>query len=98
MTADANSAPHPYLQIVDLTSRRHSEANAQQTQKLEAIGQLTGGLAHDFDSLFDVILDNLNVLRDVLKSDDSARDQARRGACRCGTPGSRAGPGTDRCR
>jgi signal transduction histidine kinase/ActR/RegA family two-component response regulator len=41
--------------VYDLTERRHLEENLLQAQKMEAVGRLTSGIAHDFNSLVTVI-------------------------------------------
>ncbi|MDH6263625.1 PAS domain S-box protein [Bradyrhizobium sp. BR13661] len=57
----------------DITDRKRVEAQLLQAQKIQAVGQLTGGVAHDFNNLLTVILGNAEVLLDEMKSDDPHR-------------------------
>ncbi len=70
----------------DVTARNALEARLRQAQKLEAVGQLTGGVAHDFNNLLQVVLSGLTL---VERTEDPERrahllDSVRRAAQRGG--------------
>jgi PAS domain S-box-containing protein len=71
----------------DITERRAADSKLRQAQKMEAVGQFTGGAAHDFNNLLMAILGSLEILRKRLPNDprllalvDNAMQGAKRGA------------------
>jgi PAS domain S-box-containing protein len=71
----------------DLTDKQAAEAQLRQAQKMDAVGQLTGGVAHDFNNILTVITGTIGILSDAVANDPQMSaiakmidDAAERGA------------------
>jgi PAS domain S-box-containing protein len=79
---------HSHAKVLDeIRQREQVEDQLRQAQKMEIIGQLTGGVAHDFNNLLMAVLSNLDLLKKHLPEDprstrliDGAVQGAKRGA------------------
>jgi len=88
--ADRNSQNHVdqiFGTCQCITERKLLERKFMQAQKMEAVGQLTGGVAHDFNNLLMVVLGNLQLVEQLVKDDEralkrirAAHDAAERGS------------------
>jgi PAS domain S-box-containing protein len=70
----------------DITARRLIERQLAQAQKMEAIGNLTGGMAHDFNNVLGIIMGNLDLLNRLVAPETAAAElcgEALEGAARC---------------
>ena len=61
----------------DLSERKYNEEVLANARRLEAVGQLAGGVAHDFNNLLAVIAGNLELAEDRI-ADETTRDLIRR--------------------
>ncbi len=62
----------------DLTARLAVEAQLRQAQRMEVLGQLTGGVAHDFNNFLTAILGNLELLKPRLAASKEHAELAQR--------------------
>ena len=79
--AEANSVPvrqpdgsvlwHGFT--VDITARKHLEAQLRQAQRMESIGRLAGGIAHDFNNMMTVVIGYSDLIAETLPPLDPSK-------------------------
>lgn len=80
-TVDLGARNCVLLQVHDLTERMSLEEQLRQSQKMEAIGQLAAGVAHDFNNILTIISGHTGLLKDVpFESDEDSESVAEIGA------------------
>jgi two-component system, cell cycle sensor histidine kinase and response regulator CckA len=55
--------------VIDITAQKHAAAQLQRAQRVEALGQLSAGLAHNFNNLLGAIIPNLELVREHASPD-----------------------------
>jgi signal transduction histidine kinase len=71
--------PSYFITVVeDITAKRSLEAQLRQSQKMEAIGLLAGGIAHEFNNMLSVILGNAEMPLREVHADDTLTQIRRR--------------------
>jgi len=66
-----------FVSVVDISDLKRTQEALRHAQKMEAIGNVTGGMAHDFNNLLGIIIGNLDLIGPLLQADRTGSEYLR---------------------
>ncbi len=74
---ESGGRTYAFSSLIDITEKNRAESHLRHAQRLEAVGQLAGGVAHDFNNLLSVIFSSADLLELSARDDDQRKQVAQ---------------------